>query len=431
MRATLELLRRDPRARLFFLAHAQSSLGTGAAYVALLLLAYERLRSPWAISLVLLADFLPAMLLGPVFGAAADRWSRRRCAIAADLARAVAFVGLGVVGGFEATVALALLAGAGTGLFMPAVLAGLPSLVERERLPAATSLYGAIADVGHTLGPALAAAALLFASPESLMIVNGLTFALSALLLTRLSFGERARHGAAGVRPSLFGEARRGLRAAAGMARVRVVILASSAVVLFAGMLNVGELLLATEELGASDEGFSVLVAVFGLGVVAGSLAGSRGGNLAALKRRFLAGLLAVAVCLLGAGLAPVYAVALATFALGGVGNGLVLVHERLLLQSTVADDLMGRVFGVKDALSSWAFAVAFVGAGAILSVVGTRSLFLLAGAGGLVVWAGSVLALRRAWGGEAGGARPEDALARLESDSGRGGSEPVVSSGP
>ena len=39
------------------MAHAQSSLGNGIAYVSLLLLAYERMRSPWAIGVVLLADY--------------------------------------------------------------------------------------------------------------------------------------------------------------------------------------------------------------------------------------------------------------------------------------------------------------------------------------------------------------------------------------
>lgn len=103
-------------------------------------------------------------------------------------------------------------------------------------------------------------------------------------------------------------------------------------------MLNVGELLLAEGELGAGASGFSVLVAVFGLGFIASSLTGSRGGTLARQKRTYLFGLLAVGVGLVASGLAPVYAVALATFALTGLGNGLVLVHERLLLQHTVPD---------------------------------------------------------------------------------------------
>src|ERR687892_1663308 len=98
-----ELLRHERQSRAFFVAHAQSSLGTGAGYVALLVLAYERFESPWAISLILLADFLPAMFLGPIFGAAADRWSRRWCAATADVARALAFVSLAFFDGVAIT----------------------------------------------------------------------------------------------------------------------------------------------------------------------------------------------------------------------------------------------------------------------------------------------------------------------------------------
>jgi hypothetical protein len=39
VRAAIELLRREGGARLFFAAHGQSSIGTGAGYVALLVLA--------------------------------------------------------------------------------------------------------------------------------------------------------------------------------------------------------------------------------------------------------------------------------------------------------------------------------------------------------------------------------------------------------
>jgi len=400
MARSLDLLRREPRARIFMAAHAQSAIGSGAAYVGLLLLAFDRLPSPWALTLVLLADFLPAMLLGPVFGAAADRWSRRKCAVASDVARAVAFVGIALVDSFAATVALALLAGAGSGLFVPAVLAGLPSLVRRTSLPAATSLYGALDDFGHTLGPALAAALLLVLSPDVLMLANGATFAVSALVLTRVPFGDRPSSVTheVGRRSSLIAEARSGLSATARMSGARALLLASAAVILFAGMFNVGELLLAEGELGAGDAGFSALVAVFGAGVIGGSLTGGRGGAPAALKRRFLAGLLAVAAGFVAAGLAPTYVVALGAFLLAGIGNGLVLVHERLILQRTVPDRLMGRVFGVRDALGSWSFAAAFVGAGAILTLVGTRPLFLIAGAGVLLVWAAATLVLRGAW---------------------------------
>src|SRR3954451_4342185 len=187
---------------MYFAVLAQSALGNGAAYIALIVVAYERFHSAWAISLILVADLLPAGLLGPILGAAADRWSRRGCLVVSDVLRAVAFLGIGLVDGYPATVGLALLAGLGTGLFNPASLAAIPSLVRAERLPAATALYGALTDLGFILGPALAALLLLLGGPEVILYANAATFAVSALALTRLSFGAaQSRDQDAGPRP--------------------------------------------------------------------------------------------------------------------------------------------------------------------------------------------------------------------------------------
>jgi MFS family permease len=395
----VSLLRAERSARLFFVALTQSALGTGAAYVALLLIAYDRFQSPWAISLVLLADLLPAMLLGPVFGAAADRWSRKWCAVGADVIRAGAFIAIALVDDFATTVGFAVLAGAGTALFTPATLAGLPSLVSKARLPAATSLYGAIADLGFTAGPGIAAGFLVVAGPTDILVVNGLTFAASAVILARLHFGAPAlgasrAHGS--TVPSLLREAREGLGVVARMRAIRVVIAGSTAALFFGGIFNVGELPFATDEIGTSDAGYSILVALFGLGFILGSLAGSGGGAPRLLRRRFLQGAMLMGLGFLLSGLAPTLSVALAGFMLAGFGNGLLLVHERLIVQEDVPDNLMGRAFGVKDALASWAFGVAFVAAGYLLTLVSPREIVLAAGVGGLLVCACSALALWR-----------------------------------
>jgi MFS family permease len=266
---------------------------------------------------------VPPMVLGPFCGAAADRWSRRRCAVVADAVRAVAFVGIALIGGFVPMLALALLAGTGTALFRPAILAGLPGLVDERRLPAATSLYGALDDFGHTLGPVLAAGLLLLAAPETAMLANGATFVISAVVLARIPLGD-APTSENEPRTSLLRETREGLRAAASTRCLRCLIAASSSILLFAGLFNGGELLLAKDTLGAGSSGYSVLVAV--------------------------------------------------------------------------PDRLMGRVFGVKDALASWAFGAGFVGAGVLLPLIDTRALFVLAGAGVLVVWCVASLALRPVW---------------------------------
>jgi len=396
---TLDLLRHERTARVYFAVLAQSALGNGAAYIALIVVAYDRFHSAWAISLILVADLLPAGLFGPILGAAADRWSRRGCLVVSDVLRGVAFLGIALVDGYPATVALALLAGLGTGLFNPASLAAIPSLVRPERLPAATALYGAITDLGFILGPALAALLLLRGGPEVILFANAATFALSALVLTQLRFGAAPTVvDESSPRPGLLREARDGLAALAGMSAVRTVILASGAMLLAAGLFNVAELPFAKEELDAGAAGFGALTAIYGLGFVGGSLSGSRGGEPVILKRRFLGGLALVGAGFVACGFAPVLVAAMPAFAIAGIGNGVLLVYERLLIQTTVDDAVMARVFGVRDGLSAWAFTVAFLTAGALIEVFGVRAVLVIAGGGALLVWAVSRFALRHAW---------------------------------
>jgi MFS family permease len=398
MKRTLDLLRHERRARFFFAALTQSALGTGAAYVALLLVAYERFRSPWAISIVLIADLVPAMAFGPVFGAVADRWSRRGCAIAADIIRAAAFAGLVVVDSFGATVALALLAGTGTGLFTPATLAALPSLVIRGRLPSATSLYGAITDLGLAAGPGFAALALLFGGPEVILLANAITFAISALLLARIDFGraptpDQSREG--GLTRSLLRDARAAFPAIRHVSGLSAVLGASGAALFFGGLVNVAELPFITGDLKGTEAVYSAAVALAGAGIVLGSLRGSTGGSLATLRRSYVFGLLVMGLGFFLSGLAPGVEVIFATFAVAGLGNGLMLVHERLIIQATVEDRLSARVFGVKDALTAWAFALSFLVAGALVSAFDPRPVIIAAGVGIVLIAGFAAIAVR------------------------------------
>ena len=401
MRRIVELLRADRRTRVFFVLLAQSSFGTGAAYVALLLVAFERLESPWAISLVLAADLLPPMVLGPFLGAAADRWSRRACMVLADGLRAIAFVAIAFIDSFPATVALALLAGMGTALFTPASLAALPSLVGPRRLPAATSLYGAVTDIGLAVGPALAAGLLLIASAEGVLMANALTFGVSAMVLARLPFGaapapavdrELKRHS------SLLREAAEGVRAVRLVPRLWLVLGSTGAALFFGGLVNVAELPFILEDLRAGETAFSVAVALVGCGIAAGSLAGSAGGTADRLTRRFTLGILLSGASLTVVALIPSLGILLVMFALSGVGNGMALVHERLYIQATVEDELSARVFGVRDAVSAWGFGLAFIAAGAAVTGFGPQLVIGVAGAGLLTVGLVTAVSLRRSF---------------------------------
>ena len=183
-------------ARRFFLAHAQSSLGSGIAIVGLPLLAYDHYHTPWALTAVLLCELLPAVALGPLLGALADRMPRRTALVAADVLRLGAFGALALVPSLGADDRLRAGRRHRSRALQPVARSRRLSLVAgRATVPAAMSLYSALDDLGLTLGPALAGAMLLVVDPHILMAINAGTFTLSAGLLATLPL-QRARAAA-------------------------------------------------------------------------------------------------------------------------------------------------------------------------------------------------------------------------------------------
>ena len=397
--ANLRAVWREDRAlRWFFAAHLQSALGAGAGYVALLLLAYERIGSAWAATAVLLADLLPAMLLGPVVGGLVDRGDRLRWAIVADVLRAAAFAGIVLVPGIPALVGFALLAGLGTAVFRPATCALLPALVEDRRLPAANAVYDVVRNTGMLLGPACAGALLLISGPEWVLAVNAGTFAASALLLAPLRRRGTARPpDPEAPATTLRAEAAEGLRVVLADPVTRTLVATSGGVMLTTGMMNVAELVLAQRELSAGGTGYALLVCAYGFGLVAGSLRGAGETGLEGVKRRYLAGLALMCAGMLGSALAGTVTAAMVTFAITGAGNGLFVVSDRVLIQRLVPARLHGRAFGLLDALDSWGFAGAVLAGGALAGAAGGRVTFAVAGMGATIVGLAAVGALRRA----------------------------------
>ena len=176
----------------------------------------------------------------------------------------------------------------------------------------------------------------------------------------------------------------------------RTLMCTSGAVVLVAGTMNVAELVLAQRELGAGSSGFALLVCAYGCGLVSGSLLGAGDTDEEGLRRRYLLGLALLGAGLVGSALAPVLGLAMATFALSGLGNGLFVVSDRVLLQRIVPERLHGRAFGLLDAVDSWGFAGALLAGGALATAYGGRTTFALAGIGTLLVWLAAARVLRR-----------------------------------
>ena len=86
----LELLRHNRDLRYLFIAQVVSYMGDWFCYVALLGVVGDVTDSSLLVSLVFVSQTLPAFLVSPVAGAAADRFDRRRIVVTVSCVQAVA-----------------------------------------------------------------------------------------------------------------------------------------------------------------------------------------------------------------------------------------------------------------------------------------------------------------------------------------------------
>ena len=373
---------RHRHSRRLLAAWALSALGNGAGHVALMLVAYKQLGTPWAVSAVLLAEFLPAMALGPQLGALADRHPRRLCAAGGLALGALAFTGMAFVASLPLFALLSLLAGLGNAIAQPAVLAGLPALVGEEDLPATTSAFSSLEEAGFVLGPVLAAVLFAAAGTDGALLLNAVTFVVAAAVATTLPLGH-ARTGDAAAAAEDALAVRAALRAIRKVPVARAIVLATGPIAACFGLFTAAEVVFATDELHLSASGFSLLAAVLSIGMTAGALVSPHGRHARVLYAGGVA--LAGAGLVVTASLGSLLPVAI-VYVLVGLGNGAAAVQERLLMQQEVPSGLLGCAFGARGAASSWGMAIAYVAGGGLMAAAGTRPLLLAAGLGLLVV---------------------------------------------
>jgi MFS family permease len=367
----VDLLRRVRGLRLLFLAAFGSGIGTWLAFVALTIDVWDRTRSGTWVSALLIADFLPAIAIGLAVGPLVDRLSRRRVMVAADLVRFVVFCALPFANSASQIVALAAVAGFATGFFRPAVYAGLPNLVEDSELPNAQGLIQAGDALTTVLGPLAGGVLVAATSPDWAYGINALTFLWSAALIVRIP--PRLLQVAQAVTEGHWRDIAAGLSFILRSRALLTVLIAWNVGMLGNAGVNVAEVALAKVSFDAGDFGFGLMLASAGFGLAFGSLSvGSW------VVRRELAGVYGVGLALMAIGIGAAAAspnvwVAAICVVVSGVGNGIAVVCNALLVQRGAPDHLRGRVFTVLMSSNYAVLGLGMVAAGPLTNEFGAR----------------------------------------------------------
>ena len=369
--------------------YAVNELGDWMGIIALSVLVFERTDSALATAALFLGTrFLPA-LLAPILVTRAERPPPRFALPVIYCGEAATFGGLALLASSSefslvAVIVLATVDGtlalAGRSLTRAVVVALLEPAGE---LRAGNALLNIAFTGGAAVGPGLAGLIVAGFGVPTALLLDAISFYLVAWILLTAGplpraepepgrMRERVRAGVAYIREKLV------LR--------RLLIGQGAAFVFFAAVLPV-EVVYAKETLGASDSGYGLLLASWGIGMVLGSLL------FAAVRRASIAHLLffstlAVGVGYLGLAAAPTLAVACAASVVGGAGNGVQWVSMISAVQELTVEAMQARVMSVLESIGAAMPGVGFVLGGVVATVATPRTAFLAAGLGVLAILA-------------------------------------------
>lgn len=370
-RRHLSLVRGARDFRLLFIAAVGSGLGTRLAVMALMVDVWDRTHSGKWIAALLVTDFVPIIVIGLLLGSVLDRFSRRRLMIASDLVRLGVFCALPFATSAATVVALAGVAGVATGFFRPAVYAGLPNLVADEDLPRANGLFQAADNLTWMLGPLLGGLLLSFSTPDVAYWFNALTFLVSAILIARIA--ERLLQSEKALTEGHWRDIAAGLELAVRSRGLLTVLVGWSLTMLAIGGSDVAEVELAKVAFDSGNFGFGLLMAASGLGLMLGALGAGWATERLGTGNTYGFSIAVMAAGLGAAAVSPSVWVAAVFVVAMGVGNGVAVVANSLLVQRGIPDHLRGRAFTLAMSVGYSFLFVGVMSGGVVADALGAR----------------------------------------------------------
>lgn len=323
-----------------------NNAGDGIALAAGPLIVASLTQDPFLVSMALLSQWLPALVLGVFSGVAADRFDRRRIVIAVDLARFVvllALVAVIVSGNVSIYLVLGALFVLGSAeAFADAASSTLvPSLVPRRDLGIANArMQGAYVLTNQLVAPPIGA--FLFVAGMALpFAANAAAFALGALLISRIRGSLRSeRVGSA----SVWADMAEGVRWLIGHPPVRTLALTTVTFNVTYGAVWGVFVLYVTQRLRMDEVGFGLVMTAMAIGGLLGTFA------YGAIERRMSLGNMMRAGLIFETGFhlvllmttSPI--VALVTLAIFGAHNFIWRTTSTVIVQRSVPNALLGRV---------------------------------------------------------------------------------------
>lgn len=376
---------RNPNLRWLELAWTASIIGHYAYLIAVSVYAYE-VGGGTAVGLVFLARLIPAAIAAPFAGLLGDRFPRERVLIGTNLTRIV-LVGAAAIAALAnaepiVVYVLAIAATIVNTPFRSAQAALTPTLARSpSELTAANAVASGVDSLAFFIGPALAG---IFVAVTSTGVVFAITAGLvviSTLFLLLIESEEAERPRAEIEASTIMSELFAGFRVIGSNRSLSVLMALVAAQPAVAGAVQVFVVVASVELFDLGTGGVGLLNSAIGIGAFLGAIAALSLTGVRRLSPAFMAGIATWGFPLILLGIWPEAALAVVLFAVIGFGNSIAMVAGMTLVQRTVADEVMARVFGIIQMLVMVSMGIGAALAPVLISAFGIEGALIAVGA--------------------------------------------------
>jgi MFS family permease len=353
---------------------------------------YDLTDSALALGLIGLFHFTSQFLFLLPAGHIADRYDRRRIALAAQVVQlgvAAMLAAASFAGGLTSVLIYAgsLFIGAAQAFQSPSVRSMLPALVPRSELPRCIAWSGAARKMAVIAGPALGGLVYML-GPGYVYVVSAIFFVVSGVLLIGIppqskpgSVPNPAKAGSVPTLETMFG----------GIAYIRrnPVVLGAISLDLFATLLGGTTALLpiyARDILETGPSGLGMLRAAPAVGALVVSILLVRAPLTRAVGRTMFACVAIFGVCTIIFGLSRSFALSLTALCVLGAADMISVVIRSSLIQLDTPDHMRGRVSAVNSMFTSTSNQLGQFESGVAAALFGAVPAVVIGGVGTLIV---------------------------------------------
>ncbi len=383
---------RQPNYHRYILGNGASLIGTWMQRIAVAWLTWELTESPTWLGIIAMADFFPVVIMGPLGGVLADRYSRIAVMIWSQViaaACALSMFGLAVWGVLNEwhLAAFTFLAGMALGLNQASRLALAPSLVPRELLTTAIAINSMVFNGARFVGPMISTAIISLWTIEASFLINALSYTALIISLLSLRIERRSKRGTGPGASSILEDFQEGFSFIITNRPIRLIMIVMTMAALC--LRPVVDLMpgLTSDVFGKGADEFAILTASFGIGAVLGGFWMARRGDIEQLALLALLGVAGSGIAGLGLVATQSYYFALPVTLLAGFSMVVSGIGMQSSLQVISPGAMRGRVLSLYGIIHIGGAGLGAFILGLIAEATGLRSPIAIAAVLGLCIW--------------------------------------------